>query len=133
MLNEKRVKHMVKLAMYESKDGAEELQVSSYYKKDYISFNILWSVVLMTIAYLLVVVLVTLSCIPIMMNNFSMDLISYLAIAFVAVYILLLITYITVSKKHYRKKHARAYHRVKRFKEGLAMLDDMYREEKNNG
>ena len=133
MLNEKRVKHMVRLAMYESKDGAEELRISSYYKKDYISFNVLWSVMWMTIAYIFVVLLVILSSIPIMMNNFSMKLIISLSIVFVAVYILLVITYTMISKKHYRRKHARSYHRVKRFKEGLAMLDDMYREEKDNG
>ena len=38
MLNERRVKHMVKLAMYENKEGREELKTSKFYKKDYISF-----------------------------------------------------------------------------------------------
>ena len=53
MLNEERVKHMVKLAFYETKHGNEELKTSSYYKKDYISFHVLWSVLLSVIAYIL--------------------------------------------------------------------------------
>ena len=38
MLNEERVKHMVKLAFYETTDGKEELKAGSYYKKDYINY-----------------------------------------------------------------------------------------------
>ena len=32
MLNEKRVKHMVRLASYESKYGTEDIKVSTYFK-----------------------------------------------------------------------------------------------------
>ena len=39
MLNERRVKHMVKLASYESKRGKEDMKINSYFKKDYVSFN----------------------------------------------------------------------------------------------
>ena len=51
MLNEERVKHMVKLALFETKNGNEELKASSYYKKDYVSFHVLWSLILMSIAF----------------------------------------------------------------------------------
>ena len=37
MLNEERVKHMIKLADYETKGGKEEQKITSFYKKDYIS------------------------------------------------------------------------------------------------
>ena len=39
MLNEERVKLMVQLASYEQKEGKEDFKVSSYYKKDYVSFQ----------------------------------------------------------------------------------------------
>mgnify|MGYP006964168553 CR=1 FL=1 len=39
MLNEERVKLMVQLASYEQKEGKEDFKVSSYYKKDYVSFH----------------------------------------------------------------------------------------------
>ena len=58
MLNENRVKHMVKLAMYEHKEGVQEIKTSSFYKKDYISFNMLWSIVWATIAYVILLVLI---------------------------------------------------------------------------
>ena len=39
MLNEERVKHMTKLAFYESKGGSEDLKVSFCYKKKYITLT----------------------------------------------------------------------------------------------
>lgn len=133
MLNEKRVKHMVKLALYESKDGREELKTSSYYKKDFIGFNTLLSVMWMTVAYIIVAVLIVMACLKTLIADLSVGLIVTLVAAFVVAYIVLLITCIAASRKHYKKKHARAYHRVKKFKEGLKILEDMYREENNNG
>ncbi|MBQ8804725.1 MAG: hypothetical protein IJZ53_13945 [Tyzzerella sp.] len=129
MLNEKRVKHMVKLALYESKDGAEELKISSYFKKDYVNSNMIWSILWMTVAYIIIAALIVVTCLQVLLKDMSFGLILSLVLAFVAAYGLMLITYIVLSRKHYKKKHARAYHRVKRFKKGLEILEDMYREE----
>lgn len=133
MLNEKRVKHMVKLAIYENRDGENELKVSEYYKKDYISFNMLWSIIWMTIAYVIVVLLAALIGMNSLMNNLSLGLLITIAGSAVAIYVVLLIVCIICSRRFYKKKHARAYHRVKRFKDGLSILEEMYREENNNG
>ena len=133
MLNEKRVKHMVKLAMYENKEGAEELKISAFYKKDYISFNMLWSIIWMTIAYLIVAVLFVMAKMDAIMNELSMIAVVKMAGAVLGVYVVLLVVYIHVSRYFYRKKHARSYYRVKKFKEGLEILHGMYQEEKKNG
>lgn len=133
MLNEKRVKHMVKLAMYESKEGAEELKTSAYYKKDYVSFNMIWSIIWMTLAYLIVAALFFIAKMESLMNEFSMVSAIKLAGGAVGIYIVLLVVYINVSRYLYKKKHARSYHRVKQFKKGLEILQDMYQEEKLNG
>ena len=133
MLNEKRVKHMVKLAMYEGKDGAEELKVSAFYKKDYISFNVLWSIIWMTFAYLIVAVLFVLAKLQEIMNGMSIMMVVKMGGALIGIYVVLLVVYIHVTRYFYKKKHARSYHRVKKFKEGLEILHNMYQEEKTNG
>ena len=61
MLNEERVKHMIKLADYETKGGKEEQKITSFYKKEYIGMNIMWTLLWMTVAYGLVVVTVWLA------------------------------------------------------------------------
>ena len=133
MLNEKRVKHMVELAMYETKGGTEELKTSSYYKKDYVSFNVIWSIIWMTIAYLIVAVLFFIAKMEMLMNEFSLVMALKMAGGAIGIYVVLLVIYINVSKFFYKKKHARSYHRVKQFKKGLEILQDMYQEEKLNG
>ena len=133
MLNEKRVKHMVELAMYENKDGAEEMKTSSYYKKDYISFNMLWSIIWMTIAYLIVAILFVVAKLQVILNELSLIMIIAMGGGIIGAYIVLLVVYIFVSRDFYKRKHARSYFRVKKFKEGLEILQDMYQEEKTNG
>lgn len=133
MLNETRVKHMVQLAMYENNDSQEEFKASSFYKKDYISFNMLWSLIWMTVAYIIVVVLFVLAKLDYILEMLSMNLLITWVGYGIGAYLLLLILYIVLSRNFYRKKHAKAYHRVKRFKEGLEILEEMYQEENTNG
>ena len=133
MLNERRVKHMVKLAMYESKDGIEELKTSGFYKKDYISYNMLWSIIWMTIAYFIVLVMAVIAKMEIILDALSLKVAIQMVCYCAGVYVVLLVIYIPLTRRFYRKKHARAYHHVKHFKEGLEILEEMYEEEQANG
>ena len=58
MLNEERVKHMVKLSFYETKGGSEEIKISSYLKRTYLRLNMLWSILCVTAAYAILVALI---------------------------------------------------------------------------
>lgn len=133
MLNEQRVKHMVKLAFYESKNGKEDLKISSYFKKDYIGFNIWGSILWMTVAYIIFMVLLGITFVPGLVEKIGFFNVMLIGIATAMVYIILLITYIVTSKKFFKKKHARAYHRVKKFKKDLETLEAMYEKEDING
>ncbi len=132
MLNEKRVKHMVKLAMYEHREGVHEIKTSSFYKKDYISFNMLWSIIWASLAYIILIVLIFVANMETILNELSLEYLAKMGVSVLLGYALVLILYIPLSRRFYRKKHARAYHKVKHFKEGLNILEDMYQEEKTN-
>ena len=129
MLNEERVKHMVKLADYETKRGNEEMKISSYFKKDYISMNTLASLVWMTIAYILCIVAIWLSVREFVTVELTEPQILSLVVLIVGLYLVLFIMYMVKARRFYKKKHARAYHRMKRFKEDLAVLERMYEKE----
>jgi len=133
MLNEKRVKHMVKLAFYETTDGKEELKASSYYKKDYITFHILWSSIWVTIAYVLLMVVLGITFMRPLLEKASIVSVVIIGIAVVLLYIGLLITYIRVSKHISKQKHAKAYYHVKQFKSDLSELTAIYEEEDTDG
>ena len=52
MLDERRVKRMVKLAAYETKSGAEDFKVNDYFQKDYVSFQVLCTFIWVTVGYI---------------------------------------------------------------------------------
>jgi hypothetical protein len=49
---------MTKLAVYEKKDGKEDIYLSKYYKTDYVRFQVLKSVITATIGYALIIALI---------------------------------------------------------------------------
>ena len=51
MLNEEKIKIMNKLAMYEQGEGKKYLQVSKYYRSDYIGLALIKNLFLVTIGY----------------------------------------------------------------------------------
>lgn len=132
MLNEERVKHMIKLADYESKGGSEEIKISSELKKDYISSNVLWSILWMTIAYALCIFGIWLSIRDLIVVEITQELSLYMIILIAGFYLVLLIVYIIKARRFYKRKHARAYHRVKKFKENLAILEKLYEKEEHD-
>lgn len=129
MLNEERVKHMIKLADYETKGGKEELKISSYFKKDYISMNTMWTLLWMTVAYALVVATVWLALRELVTIELNQIQVLSLVILIVTIYLALFITYLVKARRYYKRKHARAYHRVKKFKENLMVLEKIYEKE----
>jgi len=129
MLNEERIKHMTKLAFYETKGGSDDLKVSFYFKKDYIGFNTFWSAFWMTIAYIALVVIIGVTFMSGLLEALSSKQMIAIILSFLGIYFILLIVYVRYAKHIYKIKHARAYYRVKKFKEDLEQLEEMYEKE----
>lgn len=129
MLNERRVKHMVKLAAYESKYGERDMKASSYFKKDYISFNMLCSMLWVTLAYVILVGLLGLAYMEPILENLTIEsAIAYVA-GVVVVYVILLVFYGIISARFYKKKHTSARRNLKKFKHDLEILEKIYQRE----
>lgn len=58
MVNKEKTALMTKLALYENIEGKEDIKLGRYYKGDYVRFQVLKTVVAVTIGYLLLVLLV---------------------------------------------------------------------------
>lgn len=132
MLNEERVKHMTKLAFYEAKGGSEDLQISFRHKKDYIGFNTFWSGLWLTIAYLIIVLFFGMTFLGDLLTVMTRVQMTAIIISIFGLYLILLIAYTATARNIYKRKHARAYHRVKRFKDQLLELEGMYEKEDIN-
>ena len=132
MLNEERVKHMTKMAFYETKGGSDDLKTSSYFKKDYIGFNTFWSAFWMTIAYIILVSILWMTFMGGLLEMLSSKQMLAIVFSFLGIYFILLIAYIRYAKHIYKRKHAIAYHRVCRFKDELEQLEKLYEKEDSN-
>ena len=55
MIHEERTKLMTKLALYESKEGKKELQITRYFPGDYVGARMLGSFLCGTLAFAIVV------------------------------------------------------------------------------
>ncbi len=129
MLDERRVRRMTRLASYETKEGKEDIEISMYFKKDYIGLNHIKSLLWITIGYGLIVALVGITFLEVLMENFSIGKLIVIVSIVLVLYIAFMILYSIWTKKFYRRKHDEARERVKRYCHNLLMLEKLYEKE----
>lgn len=129
MLNERRVKHMVKLASYESKKGSEEIKISSFFKKDYVNFSVVISLLWVTLGYFSLAGLICLALMERIVENVTF----WSAVTVIAVlvlgYLLSLLFYGKAAARSYKKKYQAAKTGVRRYVRDLDILEKMYESE----
>lgn len=130
MLNENKVKVMTKMAMYENGHGAEDKKIGSYYKRDYVSFKTLISILWMTVGYFLIVALGGCLFLDEILKRLTIDYMIMVAIAIVVLYLAILLLYIIGANQFYKKKYSDARMRLKKYNQYLTRLNRMYEKEK---
>ena len=121
MLDERKVKLMTKLALYEETHGKEDFKISSYYRKDYASLHVI---------YACLVGVLLLAGVENIMGNLSNGLIIFLFLIILAGYVGVVIVYCGIASHIYNEKHKKARKRVKRYNHNLIQLLKMYEKEK---
>lgn len=129
MLDERKVRLMTSLAMYEQGQGKEDFKISEYYRKDYTGMHILFSIFWTTVGYACLIALIILAGLDYFMAHMSVKLFMTLGIAAAAGYLAVVIIYAVISSHIYNKKHRNARQRVKRYNHDLTKLLKMYEKE----
>lgn len=57
MLDEKKVRLMTKMSIYEKRDGKHDIKLAKYFKSDYVHYQLLRTIVAVTFGYLLILLL----------------------------------------------------------------------------
>ena len=111
MINQERTSMMTKLALYESRQGKKELQITRYFQGDYVEAHMLWSFLCGTIAFVIIATLSALYNIEnLMLELFSMDILVFarniliVYIVFIGVYLGICYTYLTYCYGRYKKR-----------------------------
>ena len=123
MLDERKVKLMTQLALYDQTQGKEDFKISEYYRKDYAGVHILYTVLWVTIGYIAAWAIAMIAGLDTLMEKMSTALLITLVLAVV------LVSYIGIASHLYNKKHQEARQRVKRYNHILTRLLKMYEKE----
>lgn len=129
MLNNRKVRLMSRLAMYEKDFGKEDIRLSKYYRTDYVRLNVLKTIVALTLGYLLIMlILVVYNSEYLLEHALSInykDLIGKYA----AVYVIVLTVYVALCMIGYMVKYRISRKKLAKYFRMLRKLRSMYREE----
>lgn len=129
MLNERKVKLMTKLAIYEKNEGKHTIPVTKFFSDDYVSWNMLKTVVSITIAYFIGAAIWVIYNIEDILENIAT--LNYFEIIRYAImlYVILLLGYIVISYIAYKVKYHKAMKSLSRYEKGLKQLAKIHMEE----
>ena len=129
MLNNDRIRLMTKLAIYENKEGKEDIRLSKYYKLDYVRYEVIKSIIFATIAYVIIAGMVIFyRSEEIIKDALTLD---YKSIGMKAlvVYVILITLYGAGSAIFFSYRFDRSRKKLGRYFKLLKRLNRLYKEE----
>ena len=124
MLDKEKIRLMTRTAIYEKHEGKEDLKINQYCSSDYVRFNMLKTLIGVTISVFLC------SCIYLMCTSedifqliFRIDL-QALARLWLTAYFLSLVVYVIICLLYYPYKYSRAKKRLKHYNKNLTLIEE---------
>ncbi len=126
MLNEERVILMTKMASYEENEGRRNVNIGNYFRDDYISIQVIKSVLCATIAYLIVFALFVFYDFETFMQDiYKMDLLEF-GKNVLFYYVVTVVSYGVLSYLVYSYRYTKAKKSLKRYYQNLKKLNSLY-------
>ncbi len=133
MLNNKKIRTMTKLALYEQMDGKEDIRMGRYYKTDYVRLQVLKTVINSTVGYILILILIGMYKAEYIISNlvtFDFVRIGQYILGF---YIMMMAVFVTGSILGYSLKYDKSRKDLSKYYKSLKKLSSFYQDEKVNG
>ncbi|MCR5210560.1 MAG: hypothetical protein K6C99_10150 [Lachnospiraceae bacterium] len=129
MLNESRIKLMTRMAAYESNEGKKNMAIGTFFHGDYISKEVIKSIIYGTVAYFVVVALyIVYDFEKFMTDIYNMDLMQFGKVLLKR-YIILIVVYSLITIVVYAVRHRKARKNLRIYYNNLRRLNSMYRKE----
>lgn len=126
MLNERKIRLMMKLAEYETGKGKEDLKIAGYYRSDYLGRALLKNFLLVTIGYGLILILIGAYYADFLLDTIhQMDLLM-LGTAVLGGYIIVLTVYSVVTYAVCALRYSKAERSAEWYERRLAQLEKFY-------
>lgn len=129
MINEEKVKLMTKLAIYESKKGKKQLNISKYYKRDYVRYNMFKAVVAATVSFImLLAIYVLVNAEDLLMSLNELDFMKE-ATKLGILYVVFILIYMIAARIIYARRYEQVKPDVIIYNHNLKKLKEMYDKE----
>lgn len=126
MVNEERIILMTKMASYEENEGKKNVAIGNYFRGDYISMQVLKSVISATIAYAVIFAMYILYDFENFMQEiYKMDLIGF-AKNVLIMYGIGIVVYGVIAYLVYSYRYSRARKSLKSYYNNLKKLNSLY-------
>ncbi len=126
MLDENRVRLMIKLALYEESGGEKELKARSFFKKDYVRFNVWISLLWVSVGFAALGVIIFWTLPESFIDSVDSWVMVLLLIIYIAVYAAALVGYGMWQARVLREAYSASKDRVKEYKADLDALGVLY-------
>ena len=128
MLNEKRIILMTKMASYEVNEGKKNVAIGSYFRGDYIGWQVLKSIISATIAFIVVFGMYIFYDFELfMIDIYKMDLLEFGKYV-LTLYLWTIGVYAVISYIVYAVRYTKAIKSLKVYYMNLRKLSDMYKQ-----
>lgn len=126
MLNEERIILMTKMAVYEEHEGKKNVAIGKYFRGDYISLQVIKSVISATIAFgILFALFISYDFEVFMLDIYKMDLMAF-ARKVVMTYSIFVVAYGIIAYIVYSYRYNRAKRSLKQYYNNLKRLSEYY-------
>jgi len=129
MLNEEKIQLMTKLAIYEQREGKKEIPMSKYFKSDYVSINMVKTVIAATINYFLIVLIWLLYDLEGFLNNLTNINLLDIGKIILVLYIGFILLYMVIAYVVYNYKFRQVRESLKLYNAGLKQINKIQEEE----
>ena len=132
MINEQRVRRMARMAAYEETDGKADKRITSYFRSDYLTRQILITVLCDTVAFVIAMALYAIyNFETILLDIYDSDL-RVLVMQILTVYLVFIILMVAVTIVVYMNRYSRARAHIGAYYYDLGKLSAGYRGEEND-
>ena len=131
MIDEKRIRLMTKISVYEKGEGLKDFKMNRYSERTYVNMKVLGSSIAVTLAFLLGVFLYSFHFYSeISTRGFSFPYRTYL-IYVVAVYVAVFLIHFILARRYYRKRYEKMRNNLDQYDRDLYILKQDIQKAKN--
>lgn len=129
MLNQERVCEMTRMAIFDQNEGRECKPMIQYFRKDYISKEMLKSFITGTLAFALVLGMFVMYDVESLMNQLNTMDIRQVAINGILCYVVFMAVYFLITYMVYYFRYSNGRRKVKKYYAHLKKVNKLYRQE----